>query len=128
MSTDFSLPSSSSPKRVSRPSARRRSWSKGQKHTLLREFAASGLIAAQFCREQGLSEVTFSQWRRKLASAADSSKWSARFARVRVVEPNRPSTSGAIVRIETPGDWCLSVPVDCDPAWVAQLIALWPKA
>jgi len=47
---------------------------------------------------------------------------------VRVVKPNRPSTSGAIVRIEKLGDWCLAVPVDCDPAWAAQLIALWPKA
>jgi|GEM_PF-2964754 len=56
----------------------------GQKHTLLREFAASDLIAAQFCREQGLSEVTFSQWRRKLANAADSLESSAWFARVRV--------------------------------------------
>ena len=137
MSSELPLPSTISSHRVSRASSRRRRWSPTRKRALLRQFAVSGVSAAQFCREQGLSEVTFLGWRRgKLAlgveasapSAACASSETMPFARVRVLAPGpAPDGAGAMVRIEAPGDWRLAVPVGCDPAWVAQLVGLWPK-
>ena len=131
MSSELPLPSSFPlhANRVSRSPSGRRRWSTVHKRAFLREFEASGLSAAQFCREQGLSEVTFSGWRRKLAKTdANPAGSSVPFARVRVLAPEpAPDGAEAMVRIETPGDWRLTVPVGCDPAWVAHLVGLWPK-
>lgn len=93
----------------------RRRWTAEQKEEVLRRFAASGRSAAQFCREEGLSAVTFSAWRRRAAGG--------RFARVRVAD-----TSGAAlgqpVMISVNGVCFLSVTAGTDPKWLADLLCL----
>ena len=115
-STFPARPAAGSPERGSR----RRSWSAAQKQDLLHEFAGSGLSAAQFCRERGLSAVTFSAWRRKFAKASAAVPMA--FTRVRVVDDDSNRSAAWAVHIDGPGEHRFRVPVGCDPQWVARLL------
>lgn len=103
-----------------RAASRRRRWSAAQKQDLLHEFAASGLNAAQFCRERGLSAVTFSGWRRKFG--VKSAPASTAFTRVRVLDDGETGSAAMAVQVDGPGGFRFRVPMGCDPRWVAGLL------
>jgi hypothetical protein len=81
----------------------------------------SGLCAADFCRQLGISPATFSLWRRAAESAPQ-------FAQVCLTGPEpsvrapEPMTAPTVVMIHLPGGAKLETPVGTDPAWLAQVV------
>lgn len=65
-------------------------------------FEQSGQTIAQFCATEGVSPVSFYQWRRKLRSDAPVTQTFARFLPVKLQEPTQahPAT---VMSIELPG-------------------------
>ena len=90
---------------------------------ILDEHARSGLSIAQFCRERGVSQPSFYQWRRRLAGSAGRdglTPSSASFVRLRVAEGSPPNSE---VVIQLPAA-TVRVP-SCSPEMlVAALTAL----
>ena len=78
----------------------------------LRRFSRSGLTVAQFCEEEGVSQPSFYQWRKRLAGpSAEVSHRQARPAfQPLAVTPTRPTPPGVSIelrcgaRIELPSD------------------------
>jgi transposase-like protein len=78
----------------------------------LRRFSRSGLTVAQFCEDEGVSEPSFYQWRKRLQSSADEPHAEAQPAFQQVaVTPTRPTPPPSVsiqlrcgARIELPSD------------------------
>lgn len=104
-------------------------WTAQDKIECLALFAQSGLNAAEFCRQLGMSAATFSLWRRAAHGAVPPPVESAPgFAQVCLsapeprVRPLEPTVAPAVVMIHLPGATKLAAPVGADPAWLAQLV------
>lgn len=102
------------------PGRPRRRWSAEQKAELLAGFASSGQTAAAFCREAGLSAVTFSTWCRRQTRATGQP--SGRFAAVRLGEAP-PIVAAGAVTVHCPGGISVTMGVGTDPHWLGQLVA-----
>jgi transposase-like protein len=98
----------------------RRRWSAEEKALLLAGFARSGQSAAQFCRETGLCQPTFSAWRRR--GARDAAGSSPRFAAVRVDAPAAPGWPHQVA-IQCPAGCTVVAAVGTDPRWLGALAA-----
>lgn len=103
-------------------------WTEQDKTECLALFAQSGLTAAEFCRQLGISAATFSLWRRTARSGEAASVESApHFAQVCLTEPEpgastpEPITMPALV-IHLRGGTRLEAAVGTDPTWLAQLV------
>lgn len=84
-------------------------------------FAKSGLSAAAFCREHGLSEQGFYYWRKMAPRArlvATTAESAPRFAEVAVTSA---STTGAIC-IHLPAGLSVEVHGGTDAAWLGQVV------
>ena len=104
-------------------------WTEQDKAECLALFAQSGLNAAEFCRQLGISAATFSLWRRTAFGEASRPLDSAPpFAQVRLtgpepsMRPSEPMTAPTGVMLHLPGGARLEAPVGTDPAWLAQLV------
>jgi transposase-like protein len=102
-------------------------WTEQDKAECLALFAQSGVTAAEFCRQLGISAATFSHWRRHARSLDGPSVESGpHFAQVCLTEStpgvNTPPTVAAAVVIHLPGGAKLETPVGTDPAWLAQVM------
>ena len=104
-------------------------WTEQDKSECLALFVQSGLCAADFCRQLGISPATFSLWRRTARGEASPPVESApQFAQVCLTEPERsvrapePMTAPTVVMIHLPGGAKLETPVGTDPAWLAQVV------
>lgn len=104
-------------------------WSEPDKAECLALFAQSGLNAAEFCRQRGMSAATFSLWRRAARGAvALPVQRAPGFAQVRLtaaepsVRPAEPLVASTVVMIHLPGGTKLAAPVGADAAWLAQLV------
>jgi transposase-like protein len=106
----------------------RRCWTEQDKTECLALFAQSGLSAADFCRQRGISAATFSQWRRQARSGeAPSVENAVHFAQVCLTAPEAdehpsPTTTAAAVTIHLLGGVRLEAAVGTDPLWLAQLL------
>jgi transposase-like protein len=103
-------------------------WTEQDKTECLALFAQSGLTAAEFCRQLGISAATFSLWRRTARSGeAASVERMSHFAQVCLteLEPGtstpEPITMPALV-IQLRGGTRLEAAVGTDPIWLAQLV------
>lgn len=103
-------------------------WTEQDKTECLALFAQSGLTAAEFCRQLGISAATFSLWRRNARSSeARSVERKPRFAQVCLSEPQpgasppEPIPMPAVV-FHLPGGATLQAAVGTDPIWLAQLV------
>ncbi len=67
---------------------------------------------AQFCRNEGLSAVTFSAWRRKTGAG--------RFARVRIAGDGAGTSHAVLITVN--GAFNVSVAAGTDPQWLASLL------
>ena len=78
----------------------------------LRRFARSGLTVVQFCEDEGVSEPSFYQWRKRLAEpSADDARRKPRPAfQPLAVTPTRPAAGG--VSIELCGGTRIELPTD----------------
>jgi hypothetical protein len=85
-----------------------------QRADYLARFPPSGLTQAQFCRECGLSESTFSQWRH--AARASAERRSTQFAEVQMSTPPSAATA-ATLRLHFPGGATLETSATTDAAW-----------
>lgn len=112
-------------------------WTAQDKAECLALFAQSGLSAAEFCRQLGISAATFSLWRRSARSGvAPSVESPPHFAQVCLTEPEpgvstpAPMTTAtaavaataAAVVIFLPGGVKLEATSGTDPAWLARLV------
>ena len=69
----------------------------------IQRFEQAGQTVAQFCLAEGISQVSFYQWRRKLRPAADDAPSKvARFVPVSLPQDNLPSPT-AVMSVELPG-------------------------
>jgi len=98
----------------------RRRWSADEKAELLACFARSGKSAAQFCRETGLCQPTFSAWCRR--GAQDATNTPARFAAVRVGPPVTPAITHQVA-IHCPAGCTVVAAVGTDARWLGELAA-----
>lgn len=105
-------------------------WTEQDKAECLALFAQSGVTAAEFCRQLGISAATFSLWRRNARSGVGSAVESGpHFAQVGVTEP-APAVStpqmvaATAVVIHLPGGVRLEAPLGTDPVWLAQLLKI----
>jgi transposase-like protein len=103
-------------------------WSEQDKTEYLALFEQSGLSAADFCRQLGISAATFSLWRRTARGEAPPAGVGAPgFAQVCLsgleqgVRPTQPGSAAASVVIHLPGGTKLEAPVGADVAWLVQL-------
>lgn len=103
-------------------------WTEQDKTECLALFGQSGLTAAEFCRQLGISSATFSLWRRTARSSEDASvDGPPHFAQVRLSEAQpgastpEPITRPAVV-IHLSGGARLEAAVGTDPIWLAQLV------
>ena len=96
----------------------RHRWSADEKAELLACFARSGKSAAQFCRETGLCQPTFSAWRRR--GARDTTINPPRFAAVRV-DPARSPGLAHQIAIHCPDGCTVVAAVGADPGWLGEL-------
>lgn len=103
-------------------------WTEQDKTECLALFAQSGLTAAEFCRQLGISAATFSLWRRHARSGeAASGESTPHFAQVCLSDPApgartpEPSAMPAVV-IHVRGAARLEAAVGTDPTWLAQLV------
>lgn len=103
-------------------------WTEQDKTECLTLFAESGLSAADFCRQLGISAATFSLWRRHARSGEAPSVESApHFAQVCLSAPEpgpltSPTMAVPAVVIHLPGGVRLETAVGTDPLWLAQLL------
>jgi len=86
----------------------------------LARFSGSGQTAAQFCRETGLSPVTFSGWYRRQVRTAGPPP--GRFAAVRLGEESPAPAAGAVT-VTCPGGVSVMIAVGTDPHWLGRLVA-----
>ncbi len=98
----------------------RRRWSSDEKAELVACFARSGKSAAQFCREMGLCQPTFSAWCRQ--GARDAASAPPRFAAVRV-DPARSPGLAHQIAIHCPAGCTVVAAVGTDPRWLGELAA-----
>ena len=89
--------------------------SRAEIDNLLESFAGSGLTQQAFCRENGISVATFSNWRRKAAARDAKSGTVLRPVRVR-------QTSGDGPTVRLPGGVEVVLPVDSPAEEIAGLI------
>jgi transposase-like protein len=104
-------------------------WSEQDKTECLALFAQSGLSAADFCGQLGISPATFSLWRRTERGEVSAPVASAtQFAQVCVTEADtnlrapQAMAGPTAVMIHLPGGAKLEAPVGIDPAWLAQVV------
>ncbi|MDO8540478.1 MAG: transposase [Opitutaceae bacterium] len=102
-------------------------WTEQDKAECLALFAQSGLHAAEFCRQLGISAATFSRWRRNVRSDdAPAVESGPHFAQVCLTEAtpgvSTSATVAAVVVIHLPGGAKLEASTGTDPAWLAQLL------
>ncbi|HYN64039.1 MAG TPA: transposase, partial [Candidatus Limnocylindrales bacterium] len=101
-------------------------WTEQDKKECLALFTQSGLSAADFCRQLGISAATFSLWRRS-ARSGESPSVAPQFAQVCLTTPvagvatPEPMAAPA-VRIHLPGGMTLEAAVGTDPSWLARLL------
>lgn len=96
---------------------RRRRWTPEQKADLLSQFAASGLNAAEFCRQAKLARKQLWDWQRRGQTTPAATGIPA-FAEVRLAGP-MPT---AEVVIAVGADLTLRVPAGFDVQWIGQLL------
>ena len=92
----------------------------GKWRGILDEHARSGVSIAQFCRERGVSQPSFYQWRRRLADSVNGitpTPDPTSFVRLRVAEGSPPN--GEVV-IQLPAA-TVRVP-SCSPEMLAAAI------
>jgi len=65
------------------------------------EYGAKAPVVERVRRERGLSKVTFSEWRRKLATAADRSESLARVRVAHIIQSRLLGRSGVSKRRTT---------------------------
>lgn len=96
---------------------RRRRWTPEQKAELLLQFAASGLNAAEFCRQAKLPRKQLWNWQRR-GQTRPAAAGTPAFAEVRLTGP----LPTAEVVIGLGAELTLRVPAGLDVDWVGQLL------
>jgi transposase-like protein len=103
-------------------------WTEQDKAECLALFGQSGVTAAEFCRQLGISAATFSLWRRKARSDdTPAGESGPHFAQVCLTEatPGVSTPQAAappVVVIRLPGGARLEALPGTDPVWLAQLL------
>ena len=114
MSEPATAPTDATPTPGSR-AATRQTWAQR-----LQRFARSGLTAAQFCANEGLSLPSFYSWKRRLATAA--SRDTADNAPGPRLLPVRLTASSTAVELVLPTGAVVRLLPGCDLAFVRSLV------
>ena len=82
-------------------------------------FEGSGQTRRAYCERRGLAVRSLDYWRRRLSSSSEAAEVPAFVPlQVRSVEP--PAEA---LQLECAGGARLTLPRDCDPAWLAQVLS-----
>lgn len=85
----------------------------------VRGFAGGGEPRRTYCAAHGLNRNTFDAWRRRIVAEREGAAGTA-FVPLRVQGAAPARTS---VALRWPSGVELSMPRDCDPAWLAQVLS-----
>jgi transposase-like protein len=75
-----------------------------------------GLSVSAYCRQQGINEKTFYNWRKKLGNSQETKP--KRFIQIKAME----SGSGKVLRIQTPGGYRLEVESGVEKSHVQSIL------
>jgi hypothetical protein len=91
----------------------------------LARFPLSGLTAAQFCSQEGVSLPSFYSWKRRLAAPAPEQAQSAEQQALpsHRLLPVLVQSSSVSVELLLRSGALLRLPAGCDLAWVRSLVA-----
>jgi transposase-like protein len=93
----------------------RRVYSPQEKTDYLALLEQGGLTPADFCREMGLNEATFSLWRRTAREGTGSEESTPTFAEVQL-SPSRPGEAAAVT-VLLPSGAKIEVSAATDAVW-----------
>jgi hypothetical protein len=85
-------------------------------HEIVSEQDASGLSVSAYCRQQGINEKTFYNWRKKLGNPLEPKL--KNFIQVKATK-NEPVN---VLKIQTPGGYCLEVLSGTEKSYVQSIL------
>jgi len=83
---------------------------------IISEQNTSGLSVSAYCRQKGMNEKTFYNWRKKLGNPKESKPEG--FIQIKATE----SAPGKILSIQTPGGYQLEVESGVDKSYVQSIL------
>jgi len=85
-------------------------------HEIINEQDASSLNVSTYCRQQGINEKTFYNWRKKLGNPPEPKL--KNFVQIKATK----NESVYVLKIQTPGGYCLEVKSGADESYLQSIL------